>query len=70
MARKSNDRGTFGGVHRPVPRDGRAHSLRAAADRAAYDNAPAAGASCLLAVGILGATLIGTIATTVIQVIA
>lgn len=61
---------TFGGVHRPVPRDGRAHTLRAAAERASYDNAPAtAGAGCLLIAGVLGATLLGIIATTV-QVIA
>jgi hypothetical protein len=65
----ARNRSTFGGVHRPVPRDGRAHTLRAAAERANYDNAPATGGSCLLVVGILGATLIGTITATV-QVIA
>lgn len=32
---------TFGGVHRPVARDGRAHSADQAARRASFDHEPA-----------------------------
>jgi len=60
MARKSNDNGTFGGIHRPVPRDGRARSAREAQDRASFDNSPVTGgcaAMLFMLLTVLGALL-------------
>ena len=53
------DRSTFGGVHRPVPRNTRATSARQAADLATYDNHPATGcgSAFLLLLTILTATI-------------
>ncbi|MEV8354657.1 hypothetical protein ACFVTT_35440 [Streptomyces niveus] len=58
----ARDRSTFGGVHRPVPRNTRAQSARQAADLASYDNAPATGcgAAFLLLLTIL-ATILGAV---------
>lgn len=39
----ARDHSTFGGTHRPVPRDGRARSLGEARDRAGFDNTPNTG---------------------------
>ncbi|WP_406419986.1 hypothetical protein [Streptomyces sp. NBC_00842] len=45
-----SDRGTFGGTWTRPQQDGRGRSQRELQDRASFDQAPAAGASCLLAI--------------------
>jgi hypothetical protein len=49
-----SDHGTFGGTWTRPQQDGRGRSQRELQDRASFDQAPAAGMSCLLALAVSG----------------
>lgn len=60
----AREKSTFGGTHRPVPRDGRAHSTDQASRRASFDNEPASsgcGAVLLTILALALALLIGAL---------
>ena len=58
----AREKSTFGGVHRPIPRNTRARNARQAAEMASYDNHPATGCGTafLLLLTIL-ATILGAV---------
>ncbi|WP_327246583.1 hypothetical protein [Streptomyces sp. NBC_01320] len=59
----SQDRGTFGGTWTRPTRSGIGHSQRELQDRASFDQAPAAGVSCLivLALPVMGLAILAAL---------